>query len=82
MGGPSPGFTFLGRRGTKPVTTVTIFWYAAKREATWRNGTKEDSVEILGVSDLSFLFAMRFGTEVYNPPLSARSFGINQLSQN
>lgn len=41
-----------------PVTTVTIYRYVAKREATRRNGTDEYSVEISGVSDLSVLFAM------------------------
>jgi hypothetical protein len=50
--------------GVLPVTTVTIFRYVAKREATWRNGTEEYSVEISGVSDLSFAFTMRFGAEV------------------
>jgi hypothetical protein len=51
-------------KGVLAVTTVTIFQYAAKREATLRNGTEEYSVEISGVSDLRFLFAMRFGAEV------------------
>ena len=51
-------------RGVLPVTTVTIFRYVAKREATRRNVADEYSVEIPGVSDLSFLFAMRFGAEV------------------
>jgi hypothetical protein len=54
--------------GYYPVTTVTIFRYVAKREATRRNVTEEYSVEISGVNDLSFLFAMRFGAEGYNPP--------------
>jgi hypothetical protein len=54
------------------VTTVTIFRYGAKRQATRRNVSDEYSVEISGVSDLSLLFAMRFGAEVNNPPLSAR----------
>jgi hypothetical protein len=47
-----------------PVTTVTIFRRVAKREATRRNVADEYSVAISGVSDLSFLFAMRFGAEV------------------
>jgi hypothetical protein len=65
-----------------PVTTVTIFRYAAKRHATQRNVSDEYSVEISGVSDLSFLFAMRFGAEVNNPPLSASSFAINPIALN
>jgi hypothetical protein len=50
--------------GVLAVTTVTIFRYVAKREATQRNVADEYSVEIPGVSDLSFVFAMRFGAEV------------------
>ena len=59
-----PQLYFFTQVGYYPVTTVTIFRYVAKREATRRNGTDEYSVEISGVSDLSFLFAMRFGAEV------------------
>jgi len=54
---------FFTQVGYLPVTTVTIFWYLAKREATRRNGTKEYSVEMSGLSDLSFLFTVRFGEE-------------------
>lgn len=55
---------FFKQVGYYPVTTVTIFRYVAKREATQPNGTEEYSVEISGVSDLRFLFAMWFGAEV------------------
>ena len=59
-----PQLYFFHAGGVLPITTVTIFRYVAKRAATQRNGIDEYSVEISGVSDLSFLFAMRFGAEV------------------
>ena len=46
------------------VLAVTIFRYVAKPKATRRNFADEYSVEISEVSDLSFLFTMRFGAEV------------------
>jgi len=64
-GAASPESALLFQpRGVLPVTTVTIFRYVAKHEATQRNVADEYSVEISGVSDLSFLFTMRFGAEV------------------